>query len=140
MQEFIFQFLTAILAKPVEFKDMVGNKKAFFFGFFCITILHGTNIYAFRFAAFCTDDMMVMMSWLNDFIDIAGRAVDFMNDADFCKQGEIAIDGVEGYAGVCFAYDCEDLLSCGKVAAFGEGLKYSLSLRCEFVAFGAQQR
>ena len=127
------------MADTVEFEDVSCDEEAFFLGLFDIGFLHGANVDAFCLATFRTDEMMVVMPWLADFVDIARCAVDFMNDAKVREECEVAIYRVEGDIGVFFMHGGKQLLRRGEGIAFLEGVENGAPLRSQLVAFGAQE-
>ena len=80
----------ALLAEAVEFKDVSRDEEASFLGFLCVGFLHGTDVDAFRLAAFRTDEVVMVMTRLDDLVDVSPCAVDFVNDAERCDRRVIA--------------------------------------------------
>ena len=136
LKAFLF---TAVLADAVEFKDVPRDEETFFLGFLRVGFLHGTDIDAFRLAAFRTDEVVVVMTWLDNLIDVSCCAVDFVNNAEIREKREVAIDRIEGNIGMLLAHGGKKLLRRGEGIAFMEGVENGAPLRGQFVAFGAQE-
>ena len=129
----------AVLAYAVEFKDVPRDEEPFFLGFPRVGFLHGTDIDAFRLAAFRTDEVVMVMTWLDDLVDVSRCAVDFVNNAEIREEREVAIDRIEGNIGMLLAHGGKKLLRRGEGIAFMEGVEDGAPLRGQFVAFGAQE-
>ena len=129
----------AVLADAVEFKDVPRDEEPFFLGFLRVGFLHGTDIDAFRFAAFRTDEVVMVMTWLDDLVDVSRCAIDFMNNAEIREEREVAIDRIERNIGMLLAHGGKKLLRRGEGIAFMESVEDGAPLRGQFVAFGAQE-
>jgi len=127
------------LAEAVEFKDVSRDEEASFLGFLCVGFLHGTDVDAFRLAAFRTDEVVMVMTRLDDLVDVSLCAVDFVNDAEIREEREVSIDRIEGDVGMLLVHGGEKLLRRGEGIAFLEGVEDGASLRGKLVAFGAQE-
>ena len=136
LKAFLF---TAVLADAVEFKDVPRDEEAFFLGFLRVGFLHGTDVDAFRLAAFRTDEVVMVMTRLDDLVDVSPCAVDFVNDAEIREEREVSIDRIEGDVGMLLVHGGEKLLRRGEGIAFLEGVEDGASLRGKLVAFGAQE-
>ena len=132
-------FLLTIFADAVKFEDVTRDAKAFFLGFFDVGILHGADVDALRFSAFRTDEVVMVMTRLDDLVDVSRCAVDFVNDAEIREEREVAIDRIEGDVGMLLAHGGKKLLRRGEGIAFMEGVEDGAPLRGQFVAFGAQE-
>lgn len=130
---------TALLTDAVEFKDVSRDEEASCLGFLRVGFLHGTDVDAFRFAAFRTDEMVMVMTWLDDLVDVSRCAVDFVNNAEIREEREVAIDRIEGNIGMLLAHGGKKLLRRGEGIAFMESVEDGAPLRGQFVAFGAQE-
>ena len=87
--------LLAVMAKTIEFKDMSSDCEAFSGSFLFVMVVHGADINAFSLTAFGADQMMVVMARFGQFIDIAGAAIDLVDDIQFGQQRKIAVNGVQ---------------------------------------------
>ena len=130
---------TALLTDAVEFKDVPRDEEPFFLGFLRVGFLHGTDIDAFRFAAFRTDEVVMVMTRLDDLVDVSRCAVDFVNDAEIREEREVAIDRIERNIGMLLAHGGKKLLRRGEGIAFMESVEDGASLRSQLVSFGAQE-
>ena len=130
---------TALLADAVEFKDVSRDEEASCLGFLRVGFLHGTDVDTFRLAAFRTDEMVMVMTRLDDLVDVSRCAVDFVNDAEIREEREVSIDRIEGDVGMLLVHGGEKLLRRGEGIAFLEGVEGGASLRGKLVAFGAQE-
>jgi len=130
---------TALLTDAVEFKDVPRDEEASFLGFLRVSFLHGTDVDTFRLAAFRTDEVVMVMTRLNDLVDVSRCAVDFVNDAEIREEREVAIYRIEGDVGMLLAHGGKKLLGRGEGVAFMKGVEDGASLRSQLVAFGAQE-
>ena len=87
--------MLAILALAIEFNDMPGDREALSGSFLFVLIIHGADINTFSLATFGADQVMMVMAWFSQFIDIAGTAINLMDDIQFGQQGKIAVNGVQ---------------------------------------------
>ena len=129
----------AVLADAVEFKDVSRDEEASCLGFLRVGFLHGTDVDAFRLAAFRTDEVVMVMTWLDDLVDVSRCAIDFMNNAEIREEREVAIDRIERNIGMLLAHGGKKLLRRGEGIAFMESVEDGAPLRGQLVAFGAQE-
>ena len=130
--------LLAVMAKTIEFKDMSSDCEAFSGSFLFVMVVHGADINAFSLTAFSADQMMMMMSGLGQFIDIASTAINLMNDIQFSKQREIAVNGVQRYIRLCFSYAGQQLLGGREAGEIFKGIEDSPPLWGDFVSLCPQ--
>ena len=83
------------MAQAIEFKDMPRDCEALPGGFLLVLLIHGADIDTFGLTAFGADQMMVVMARFGQFIDIAGAAIDLVDDIQFGQQRKIAVNGVQ---------------------------------------------